>query len=176
MRNEKPKESDAVSGGKHTHGNSVASLQYARINILQCINKTHPFASCPSAKHQNIASLGLQTYEKNQWTFLWYRTGSCNNFVNLGSFAKISVPAESIISCFNTDRRCPLWFYWFITQSAYLAMGIFRVSYFCFTCNIVWYRQLIYLLTGVCTCWWGRGDKAQRTERDGCGKETLWLY
>ena len=32
--------------------------------------KEHPFASYPAAKHPNAANLQLQTYDKNQWTFL----------------------------------------------------------------------------------------------------------
>ena len=51
--------------------------------------------------HQNTANIALQTEEKNQWTFLWHRRGvdfsSRNNFTNLGSFAKVSVPVETII-------------------------------------------------------------------------------
>ena len=39
--------------------------------------------------------------KKNQWTFLLYNAAvdfsSRNNFANLGSFAKISVPVQTII-------------------------------------------------------------------------------
>ena len=46
--------------------------------------KNHPFTCCPAANHQNAANLALQTFEENQWTFLWHRTGvdfsSRNNF------------------------------------------------------------------------------------------------
>ena len=48
---------------------------------------------------QNAANLLLQTYEKNQWTFLLYNTGvdsnSRYNFANLSFFAKV----QSIIPC-----------------------------------------------------------------------------
>ena len=64
--------------------NSCRSLDYARGNesIIYftdlCkpienniyVKKKHPFASYPAAKHPNEANLRLQTYDKNQWTFL----------------------------------------------------------------------------------------------------------
>ena len=64
--------------------------------------KKHPFTSYPAGKNQNKnLNLRLQTYGKNQWAFLWYRSGidfsSRNNFVNSGSFAKVCVPVGSII-------------------------------------------------------------------------------
>ena len=50
---------------------------------------------------QRKANLEIQTYKKNQWTFLWNHTGvdfsSRNNFANLGSFGKVSVPVQFII-------------------------------------------------------------------------------
>ena len=56
-----------------------------------------------SRSKQNTANLALQTHEKNQWTFLWYRTGvdlsSHHNIENLGPFAKASVALEFIILC-----------------------------------------------------------------------------
>ena len=46
----------------------------------------------------NTANLPLQTYEKNQWTFLLFNTGDDfsrrNNFANSGPFAKVSVPVH----------------------------------------------------------------------------------
>ena len=52
----------------------------------------HPFTSYPAAKHQNTANLMLQTYKKNQWTFLWYRMSidfsSHDNFANFRFFCK----------------------------------------------------------------------------------------
>ena len=50
---------------------------------------------------QNAANLPLQTCDKKQWTFLLNDTGvgfnSRNNFANLGSFAKVSVPLQFVI-------------------------------------------------------------------------------
>ena len=34
------------------------------------LEKNHPFASYPTAKYPNAANSRLQTYDKNQWTFL----------------------------------------------------------------------------------------------------------
>ena len=49
---------------------------------------------------KNTADLPLQTYEKNQWTFILYDTAvdfsSRNNSANLDSFAKVSIPVGSI--------------------------------------------------------------------------------
>ena len=64
------------------------------------VSKKHPLTCYPAAKHQNVANLELQTYEKNQWTFLWHSTigvefSARNDFTNLGSFAK------SFCSCRN---------------------------------------------------------------------------
>ena len=51
-------------------------------NIRLC-RKNHTFTSYPAAKHQNAANLGLQTYEKSQWTFLLYHMGVVDfNFGN----------------------------------------------------------------------------------------------
>ena len=53
----------------------------------------------PQQSTQNTTESRLQTYEENQKTFLMTPTGrggvdfcSCNNFANLGSFAKAFVP------------------------------------------------------------------------------------
>ena len=50
----------------------------------------------PKQSTQNTANLPLQTYKKNQWTFLLFNTGIDislrNNFANSGSCAKVSVP------------------------------------------------------------------------------------
>ena len=52
---------------------------------------------------QNAANLLLQTYEKDSGLFLLYDTAVNlslrNNFANLGSFAKVSFPVQSIIHC-----------------------------------------------------------------------------
>ena len=54
----------------------------------------------PQKGTQNAAKLPLEACDKNQWTFLLYFMGgsfnSRNNFFNLGSFAKVSVPLQSI--------------------------------------------------------------------------------
>ena len=74
--------------------NSCHSLDYARgnesiiyfTNLSKPIEKTyiyakkkHSFVSYPAAKHPNAANFRLQTYDKNQWTFL------CNTGVNFSS-------------------------------------------------------------------------------------------
>ena len=41
----------------------------ANRNIHLCHEKA-PFTSDPAAKHPKTTNLRLQTYEKNQWTFL----------------------------------------------------------------------------------------------------------
>ena len=52
---------------------------------------------------QNTATLPSQTCNKNQRTFLLYSTGvdfsSRNDSANLGSFAKVSFPVQSIFPC-----------------------------------------------------------------------------
>ena len=52
---------------------------------------------------QHPANLPLQTCDKNQWAFLLGDMGVGfnfrNNFANLGSFAKVSVPLQSTIPC-----------------------------------------------------------------------------
>ena len=64
--------------------NSFRSLDYARgnesiiyftdlckrIETYIYARKKDPFASYPAAKHPNAANLQLQTYDKNQWTFV----------------------------------------------------------------------------------------------------------
>ena len=66
--------------------------------------KKHPSTCCEAAKPRNAANLALETYEKTSRLFLWNRMAvdfsSRNNFVNLGSFAKVSVPVEIIIPCY----------------------------------------------------------------------------
>ena len=55
----------------------------------------------PQKSTQNTANLPLQTCDKNQWAFLLYNTGvkfsSCNHFMNLDSFAKVSIFIQSAI-------------------------------------------------------------------------------
>ena len=75
------------------------------------MNKRHPITCCPAAKHQNAVNLGLQICEKNQLTFLWYRTGVnfifSNNFANLGSFEKsFRFCNEYNSNAFKLNRLC----------------------------------------------------------------------
>ena len=78
----------------------------SQLYMLQFVNKEH--LCCPSAKHQNTANLALQTCEKNWWTALWHHMfvdfSSRNIFNNLGFFAKVTVPVESIIPWWNLGR------------------------------------------------------------------------
>ena len=52
----------------------------------------------PQPSTKNTANFPLQTYEKNQWTFLLFNTGVDfslrSNFANSGYFAKASVPVH----------------------------------------------------------------------------------
>ena len=51
-------------------------------------------------------------FSKNQWNFLWHQARveckSLNKFTNWGSFAKVFVPVETIIPCFDEPniRSC----------------------------------------------------------------------
>ena len=54
------------------------------------IAKKPPFTCCPVAKLQNAANLALQTYGKNQWTFLWPHTQTLNLAPEI--ILQISVP------------------------------------------------------------------------------------
>ena len=67
------------------------------------LEKSAPFTSCPAAKHPKRSIVGL---------FILYRTGvgfsSRNNFANLGSFAKVSIPVQSIIPWFNLSNYSEL--------------------------------------------------------------------
>ena len=69
------------------------------------VGKSTHLKVVPQQSTQNAANLPLQTCEEYQGTFLLYDTSvdfsSCNNFVNLGFFAKVSVPVQSIIPCSN---------------------------------------------------------------------------
>ena len=67
--------SDVESELQHRHGKSVANLPHARVSnqlyILQCINRKHPSACCPAAKHPKHNKFWVaKDKEKNQWTFL----------------------------------------------------------------------------------------------------------
>ena len=83
---------------------AITSLLYVLINKIKntsLLAKMHPFTCCLTVNHQTVAKLGLQTFEKNQWTFLWQRKGinfsSRNNFTNWDLLAKVSVSVETII-------------------------------------------------------------------------------
>ena len=73
-------------------------------NNTSMLAKKHPFTF---TKHQNTANLGLQTYEKNQWTLLWHRTdvdfSSQINFTNCKSF-RSGRNYNSLIDYLNTFR------------------------------------------------------------------------
>ena len=105
--------SRAFSNLKHWHRTLFAVLaMHALTSLIYFTNlctpietyiyarKKHPFVSYPAAKHPNASNLQLQTYEKKQWT-LFNNTArastlsSRNNFQNLGSFAKVSVPVKN---------------------------------------------------------------------------------
>ena len=96
-----------LQGGTQTL-NSCRSLDYAcgngssiyfndQYKIYIMLGKSKKI---PQQSTQNKANLPLRTCEKNQWTCFIYNTGvnfsSRNNFANLGSFAKPSVPVQSI--------------------------------------------------------------------------------
>ena len=62
------------------------------------VEKSTRLQVIPLQSTQNTANLPSQTYEKNQWTFL-FNTGVNfslrNNFANSGSVAKVSVPVHN---------------------------------------------------------------------------------
>ena len=70
------------------------------------VGKSTRLQVIPQKSTQNTTNLPLQTYEKKQWNFSLYDTGVGfnipNNFANLGSFAKVSVPSQSIIPCIDS--------------------------------------------------------------------------
>ena len=87
---------------------------YAGQEKKSTLAKKHPFTSCLAAKHQNAAILVLlQPYKTNQWTVINKRHrqvstfSSLNNFINLGSFKKVSVFVETIIpGCKRNNLHC----------------------------------------------------------------------
>ena len=74
----------------------------------------------PQQSDQNTVNLPLQTCDKILWTFLLYNTGvdfsSRNNFANLGSFAKVSVPVQCIIPCIDTTLIVKLSYFYSTTS------------------------------------------------------------
>ena len=103
----KPEESDAVAEVKHRHGNSVASLKRAHANksiiYLIMLNEKAPVYKLSHRKAPKTQQICPYRHaRKTSGPFLSYYTGidfsSRNNLANLGSFAKVSVALESIIS------------------------------------------------------------------------------
>ena len=83
----------------------------ANRNIHLCLEK-HPFTSYPAAKHPKYSNFDITDMrEKPADFFLLYDTGidfsSHNNFFNLGSFAKVSVPVGSIAPCPAVSVNAP---------------------------------------------------------------------
>ena len=64
-------------------------------------SEKHPFSSYHAAKHSKRSKFAITHMWGKQVNFLLYNTGvdfiSRNNFANLGSFAKFSVPVQSVI-------------------------------------------------------------------------------
>ena len=63
----------------------------------------------PQQSTQN--KLWFTNMREKPMDFLWYQTGSCkfsfrNNFVNLCSFAKVSVAVQPAIPCLQTLTSC----------------------------------------------------------------------
>ena len=73
----------------------------ANRKIHLCLRKGTHLHAVPQQSTQNTTNLGLQTYKKNQWTFLVIHTGvdfwARINFANLGLLAKGSIHVQSII-------------------------------------------------------------------------------
>ena len=71
------------------------------IEIYIYVRTKHPFTSYPAEKHPKQQTCGYRHTTKTSGLFYWHRTGadysSHNNFANLGSFAKVSIPVGSII-------------------------------------------------------------------------------
>ena len=88
---------------------------------------------------QNTATLPLQTCDKNQWTFLLYDTGvdfsSRNNSANLGSFAKVSFPVQSIFPCLVRPTQLTL------LKSIYGRNKLIRVNFV-----YIWLETVMLLL------------------------------
>ena len=68
---------------------------------MERARKKHPFTSYPAAKHpkqQNaVTDIRLQPEDFFYWRCMNAYFSSHNNFANLGSFAKVSVPVRSVI-------------------------------------------------------------------------------
>ena len=73
------------------------------IEIYIYARKKHPFTSYPAGKHPKIQQVCHYRHaRKTRGPFFLYNTGfdfsSSNNFANSGSFAKVSISVETIIS------------------------------------------------------------------------------
>ena len=68
---------------------------------MERARKKHPFTSYPAAKHpkqQNaVTDIRLKPEDFFYWRCMNAYFSSHNNFANLGSFAKVSVPVRSVI-------------------------------------------------------------------------------
>ena len=64
----------------------------ANRNILLCVRKKHPFTSYPAAKHPKLGKFTITDMREKLKNF-----SSRNNFANLCSFSKVSIPVETII-------------------------------------------------------------------------------
>ena len=71
----------------------------SELYMLQCVNKKYSSTCCPLAKHPKHNKIAVTNMREKPVDL--YRTGvnfsSRNNFANLGSLAKVSVPVQSII-------------------------------------------------------------------------------
>ena len=79
-----------------------------------------------SAKLPKRSKFAITTCYKNSELFLSYDTGvdfsSRDNFPNLGSVAKVSVPVRSIIPCVHTDQG------WILSESVTWSCALFVVG------------------------------------------------
>ena len=118
VRNEKTRRQWCFFRGETQTLNFYRGLEYARskkfviffnnqcnpIEICIYARKKHLFTSYPAAKHLKKWQICYYTHARKTSRPCWlYGTGigfsSSNNFANLGSFAKVTVPVEPIIPC-----------------------------------------------------------------------------
>ena len=104
IANEGTENSDAFVEAKHRKTlhiscrPSVHALT-GQIYKLFCVRKTHPFTSYPVAKNQKHRKFAITGMREKPLYDTGVNFSSRNNFTNLGSFAKVSVPVETIIPC-----------------------------------------------------------------------------
>ena len=103
---EETRKSATVSEDKHRHGNSATTLQRARviksiIYIMMCKEKAPIYKSSRSKAPKIQQICDYRHVRKTIVLFLLHNMGvgfsSRNDFANLRSFAKVSVPVGSII-------------------------------------------------------------------------------